>query len=177
MFDMSFGPGMETRVTPALLNLVNLLSLPSISLHELVQQELVENPALEEIEHSEGPDEGDIDPHIVEQLLRDLREDEANWEQNSYQGDEETDAFLFVAAPRSLSEGLLADLSISLPESEHDIALTLVGNLDDQGFWVILQKILQQHSTYHWIVLRMCSRSYVKLGHPALPHVIYENAS
>ena len=134
MFDMSFGPGMETRVTPALLNLVNLLSLPSMSLHELVQQELIENPALEEIEHAEGPDEADISPEMLEHLLSNLREDEANWEQNAYQGDEETDAFLFVAAPRSLSEGLLADLYASLPESEHNIALTLVGNLDDQGF-------------------------------------------
>lgn len=33
-----------------------------------------------------------------------------------------------------MAEGLLADLYASLPESEHAIAQTLVGNLDDQGF-------------------------------------------
>jgi RNA polymerase sigma-54 factor len=44
------------------------------------------------------------------------------------------DRWLFVAAPQSPGDALLADLLASLPASEHAIALAVVGSLDDRGF-------------------------------------------
>ena len=45
---MSLGLSMKMRITPALLHLTRLLSLPVMSLHQAVRQELGENPALED---------------------------------------------------------------------------------------------------------------------------------
>ena len=50
MFEMGMTQEMGMRVTPMLLNLVHLLALPSLDLQQAVQQELSENPALEEVE-------------------------------------------------------------------------------------------------------------------------------
>jgi RNA polymerase sigma-54 factor len=60
----------------------------------------------------------------------------SNADQTSSADEDQIDEFLFVAAPRSLAEGLLADLYASLPEPEHPIAVTLVGSLDEHGFLV-----------------------------------------
>lgn len=136
MLDMSMSPEMSQdmgmRVTPALLNLAHLLTLPSMALHQMVQQELTENPALEEIEVDELPAEADHDPFEDFQLSGNY--DYPPRDGNANRSEEEVDALLFVAAPRSLSEGLLEDLYASLPESEHIIAQALIGSLDDQGF-------------------------------------------
>jgi RNA polymerase sigma-54 factor len=132
MLEMSMVPEMGMRVTPALLNLAQLLTLPSMDLQQLVEQELAENPALEEVESDSAcPDCGG--PIIGGLCLRCVA-GEAMAEQAQAASDEAVDPLLFVAAPRSLSENLLHDLYASLPESEHPIALALVGNLDERGF-------------------------------------------
>lgn len=133
MLEMSMAPEMGMRVTPALLNLAHLLTLPSMVLHQAVQQELAENPALEEIEVDDISAAQEMDQALSDPYLRDFMDADSR-EHAGRRSDEEVDSLLFVAAPRSLSEGLLADLHASLPESEHHIALVLVGNLDDQGF-------------------------------------------
>ncbi len=133
MLDMSMTPDMSMRVTPALLNLAHLLTLPTMALHQAIQQELAENPALEEVEASENSCARCGSP-IVEGLCLRCAFDTVRDEPPIPQHDEEIDQLLFVAAPRNLTEVLLADLYASLPESEHMIALALVGNLDDQGF-------------------------------------------
>src|SRR5687767_10797450 len=50
MLNMALTMRMQTRLTPALLNLTRLLTLPTMSLQQAVQQELIENPALIEVE-------------------------------------------------------------------------------------------------------------------------------
>lgn len=134
MFDMSMSPEMNMRVTPALLNLAHLLTLPSMALHQMVQQELAENPALEELETYEPPCVRCGGPIIEGVCLRCAYDSAGEERLSPLAEDSEFDALLFVAAPPSMAEGLLADLYASLPESEHAIAQTLVGNLDDQGF-------------------------------------------
>jgi len=133
MFDMSMMPEMGMRVTPALLNLAQLLSLPSMDLQQLVQQELSENPALDEVETYEQACArcGGI---IIEGICVSCASSDAASDGPPPNRDEEIDPLLFVAAPRSLGETLLADLYASLPTAQHPIALALVGNLDDRGF-------------------------------------------
>jgi RNA polymerase sigma-54 factor len=134
MFEMSMSAEMEMRVTPALLNLAHMLTLPSIALHHLVQQELGDNPALEEIElQDEDGDTETSDP--FDDLLYDA--DNPSYEHEPRpiaSNDDAVDALLFVAAPRSLNESLLEDLYASLPRRDHSIALLVVGNLDERGF-------------------------------------------
>jgi RNA polymerase sigma-54 factor len=133
MFEMSMLPEMGMRVTPALLNLAQMLTLPSMELQQLVEQELAENPALEEIEAADTrcPDCGG--PILGGLCLRCVGVESAS-ESQQPATIEELDPLLFVAAPRSVVESLLQDLYASLPEEDHPIAMTLVGSLDEHGF-------------------------------------------
>lgn len=133
MFDMSMMPEMGMRVTPALLNLAQLLSLPSMDLQQLVQQELADNPALDEVETYEQACTrcGSL---VIDGLCVNCASSDAVGDSPATRREEEIDPLLFVAAPRSLSETLLGDLYASLPVEDHPIALALVGNLDDRGF-------------------------------------------
>ena len=135
MFEMGMGASQEMgmRVTPMLLNLVHLLALPSLDLQQAVQQELSENPALEETEADEIACPRCGEPMLANVCWR-CASDMGEQQSNLDSGEEEIDPLLFVAAPRSFTEVLLGDLYASLPEHDHPIAQALVGNLDDQGF-------------------------------------------
>lgn len=133
MFEMSMAPEMGMRVTPALLNLAQLLALPSMDLQQLVQQELADNPALDEVETYEQACArcGGL---VIDGICVGCASSDAISDGPLPSRDDDVDPLLFVAAPRSLGETLLGDLYASLPVSEHPIALALVGNLDDRGF-------------------------------------------
>jgi RNA polymerase sigma-54 factor len=132
MFEMQMVPEMGMRVTPALLNLAQLLSLPSMDLHQLVRQELSENPALEEVESVSEPCARCGTPLIEGFCIACASADPFADRLTSAQ-DEDADPLLFVSAPLSLSEVLLADMRASLPPEDHEIAATLVGSLDEGG--------------------------------------------
>ena len=142
MMDMSMGmdllPQQQMRASPALIALNNMLVLSTLELQQLVQQELEENPALEQIESDEAlcsrcgrPLSGAT---CIYCLHEDLKLAEAERDDASVPSDDEFDPLLAIAAPMSLQESLLRDLHITLPDSEHPIADYLVGSLDDQGF-------------------------------------------
>ncbi|NJK78755.1 MAG: RNA polymerase factor sigma-54 [Chloroflexaceae bacterium] len=133
--ELFLAPQLETRVTPALLTLTQMLSLPSIELQQLVQQELSENPALEELEMEDDIDLTDeAILRVLEQRLGDLNP--AGDMLSGGDGEEEIDPLLFVAAPQSLGEQLLRDLRASLPERDHAIARLVVESLDEHGFLI-----------------------------------------
>lgn len=96
------------RVTPVMLNLARLLQLPGLDLEQAIQEELVANPALEELPTAAPASAPPASDHHERLLL--------------------------VAAPRSPVEHLLEDLCASLPTSEHGIARMLIGSLDEHGF-------------------------------------------
>jgi RNA polymerase sigma-54 factor len=140
--DMSMGmdllPQQQMRASPALIALNNMLVLSTLELQQLVQQELEENPALEQIENEDAlcsrcgrPLSGAT---CIYCLHEDLKLAEAERDDASVPSDDEFDPLLAIAAPMSLHESLLRDLHISLPEGEHAIADYLVGSLDEQGF-------------------------------------------
>lgn len=131
MFEMSMSAEMEARVTPALLSLAHMLALPATSCLQLIQQELVENPALEEAEVQDAPCQRCGGPMLDGLCLRCAYEPAPG--EMPLVAEEAADPLLFVAAPRSLSETLLSDLRSSMPASEHFICEALVGSLDDHG--------------------------------------------
>jgi RNA polymerase sigma-54 factor len=142
MMDMSMGmdllPQQQMRASPALIALNNMLVLSTLELQQLVQQELEENPALEQLESDEAlcsrcgrPLSGAT---CIYCLHEDLKLAEAERDDASVPSDDEFDPLLAIAAPMSLQENLLRDLHITLPASEHPIVDYLVGSLDEQGF-------------------------------------------
>ncbi|MFV9504786.1 MAG: RNA polymerase factor sigma-54 [Oscillochloridaceae bacterium umkhey_bin13] len=133
MFELSMLPEMRMRVTPALLNLTQMLAMPSMALHQLVQQELTENPALEEVEsYAQACDRcGSL---VLDGLCLSCANSDSLSNAPAELRDDVLDPLLFVASPRSLTEMLLDDLYATLPSTDHPIALALVGNLDEHGF-------------------------------------------
>lgn len=134
MLEMVMAPQMEMQANPALLNLARLLTLPSTDLQQVIRQELAENPSLEEIETEETPCETCGGPLVEGMCLRCLSHSPDPSSSAPTSDTEWVDPFLFVAAPRSLTETLLMDLYATLPEADHPLADALVGSLDEQGF-------------------------------------------
>lgn len=134
MLEMVMAPQMEMQANPALLNLARLLTLPSTDLQQVIRQELAENPSLEEIETEETTCETCGGPLVEGMCLRCLSHSPDPSPSASTSDTEWVDPFLFVAAPRSLTETLLMDLYATLPEADHPLADALVGSLDEQGF-------------------------------------------
>lgn len=143
MMDMSMGMGLlpqqQMKASPALIALNNMLVLSTIELQQLVQQELEDNPALDQVESEETlcsrcgrPLSGAT---CIYCLHEDLKLAEAEREDASAPAlDEEFDPLLAIAAPISLQETLQRDLHIALPDQDHPIVDYLVGSLDEQGF-------------------------------------------
>jgi RNA polymerase sigma-54 factor len=137
MLDMTMAPEMGTRITPALLNLATLLAMPSLELHQAVQLELAENPALEELETQEAPCERCGGPVVEGFCLRCALDSVGNEAPANDRDGDAIDPLLFVAAPQDLRELLLRDLQASVPAHDYPIAFELVGNLDERGFLAI----------------------------------------
>jgi RNA polymerase sigma-54 factor len=143
MMDMSMGmsllPQQQMKASPALIALNNMLVLSTLELQQLVQQELEENPALDQMESEETlcsrcgrPLSGAT---CIYCLHEDLKLAEAEREDASAPpSDDEFDPLLAIAAPTSLQENLQRDLHIALPDEDHPIADYLIGSLDDHGF-------------------------------------------
>lgn len=136
MLEMDMSSQMEMQVNPALLNLAHMLALPGIALYQVVQQELTENPSLEEIDVDEAACTICGGPLIEGVCIRCVSQPSEGDRLLSHLSDSQTDSLLFVVAPRSMSESLLMDLYASLPEEDHPTADALVGSLDEQGFLV-----------------------------------------
>jgi RNA polymerase sigma-54 factor len=141
--DMSMGMGLlpqqQMRASPALIALNSMLVLSTLELQQLVEMELEENPALEQVESEESrcsrcgrPTGGTT---CIYCLHEDMRLAEAERDDNSSPlTDDEFDPLLMIAAPVSLREHLQRDLNIALPTEDHPIADYLLGLLDEQGF-------------------------------------------
>lgn len=143
MMDMSMGmnllPQQQMKASPALIALNNMLVLSTQELQQLVQNELEDNPALEQAESDEAlcsrcgrPLSGAT---CIYCLHEDMKLAEAERDDSSVApSDDEFDPLLAIAAPSTLRESLERDLHISLPEREHLIADYLIGSLDEHGF-------------------------------------------
>lgn len=145
-------------MTPQLQQAIRLLQLSRLELSEIVQQELLENPVLDEYAPPENETEFSIDqpedPNAPAQSNSD-REDEINtlsipkdiaeWESYlessqslPYQAREEQERPSFeamITRPDTLQEHLMWQLRMTrLTEEEMTAGQAIIGNLDDDGY-------------------------------------------
>ena len=141
-------------MTPQLQMAIRLLQLNRMELAEAIQQELSENPALEEVVDTDGEEGG---PAAAETSVESNPEkevsieekitDQVEWENylneyNSYGGvhfeteEKERPQFeSFTASPRTLKDHLLWQFLMALPdEDEERIASLIIGNINDDGY-------------------------------------------
>lgn len=127
--DMGMGFGQEQRMnmrpSPSLIQFTEILQMTGLELHDLILQEVAENPALEleEMDPAEGPEEL-LQRQLIESAQRALQEHD----------EEEFDVFRTVPDQRSLQEHLLMELAAVLPHEDLPVAEFLVGELDERGF-------------------------------------------
>ncbi len=142
-------------MTPQLQMAIRLLQLNRLELVDAIQQELVENPALEEVVETEGDDgsqtvaektdDSDAEKEIsIEEKIT----DQVEWENylneyNSYGGvhfeseEKERPQFeSFTASPQTLKDHLLWQFLMTRPrEAEERIASLIIGNINEDGYF------------------------------------------
>ena len=141
---------LQTTITPQMQQSLQILQAPALELRQLVEQEMLENPVLED-DHQETSleDEGlsndEFDDNF-DQEFEELSRLDDEWRDYLVQTqrtrprtseDEEKHAFMLdsVTAPITLQEHLLQQLGLSTVDAEVQEAMELlIGMVDDRGF-------------------------------------------
>ncbi|MBI4445635.1 MAG: RNA polymerase factor sigma-54 [Acidobacteria bacterium] len=144
-------------MTPSLLQKIELLTLSRLELSELLNQELVENPVLEEANDANDPELGerteqetiperpaDKEPTVEE---KDTFEDfdyeyffgeylAPSQTSREFESSDDRPSFeSFLVRPTSLMDHLNWQLGLlEVPPEIHEIAYFIIGNLDEDGF-------------------------------------------
>jgi len=165
---MAFKLSLEQKQTqtlilsPQMQQAIHLLQLPLLELRQFLQQQLVQNPILEEVENLEPalseeetlPElkENDYEPDLREEMER-LAGFNGEWQEylrgignsgGSEPEDEEKHRFFENSLTRqpSLPEHLLRQLRLSVSSPrEEEIGETIIGNIDENGY---LQSSLEE---------------------------------
>tara|TARA_R110000850_G_scaffold261695_2_gene389810 strand:- start:1577 stop:3076 length:1500 start_codon:yes stop_codon:yes gene_type:complete len=147
-FDQSQSLQQQQTIAPQMQQSLQLLQTPTLELRQLVQQEMVENPTLEEesteisLEEATNPAEDeDFDKEFAElsQLDEEWREYMAQSRAAAPRRDDADERYQFVmdsiVESVTLQEHLLNQLSVSDEVGEgRELAAMLIGNIDENGF-------------------------------------------
>lgn len=134
----------QQTLAPQMRQSLEILQANTLELQQLLRQALEQNPVLDDETASLSIDELEHDApdpdEIVEDPDDDLRELAIleNRAVSSSQDDEERREHLYnsIVAPETLQQHLLAQLNLAgAEERTREIALVLIGNLDDRGFF------------------------------------------
>ncbi|MDA2929659.1 RNA polymerase factor sigma-54 [Acidobacteria bacterium AH-259-O06] len=138
-------------MTPSLLQKIELLTLNRLELSDLLNQELTENPVLEE-----APEERELEVPERSQEETERKENEESYEEFDYEyffgeylspayrsrqwkDNEDHPSFeLFLATPPTLIDHLNWQLNLTeIPKEIHEIAYFIVGNIGQDGYLTI----------------------------------------
>ena len=144
---------LSQKLSPQQIQLMKLIQLPTQAFEQRLQEELVENPALEETSKADeyeaddyevntnDDDYDDFDnEHIdtqdinIDEYLSNDETPDYKYQTNNYSDDDEERSSPF-AAPVSFHQDLINQLNtFILNDDERDIAEFLVGSIDDMGY-------------------------------------------
>jgi RNA polymerase sigma-54 factor len=144
---------LSQKLSPQQIQLMKLIQLPTQAFEQRLQEELVENPALEESgkednyeadDYEVNTNDDDYDDYYNEHIdTQDINIDEYlsndetpdyKYQANNY-SDDDDDKSLPFAAPISFHQDLINQLNtFILSDDERDIAEFLVGSIDDMGY-------------------------------------------
>ena len=139
---------LSQKLSPQQIQLMKLIQLPTQAFEQRLQEELVENPALEESSKEDNyevntndDDYDDYDnDHIdaqdinIDEYLSNDETPDYKYQTNNY-SDDDDDKSLPFAAPVSFHQDLINQLNtFILSDDERDIAEFLVGSIDAMGY-------------------------------------------
>lgn len=147
---------LQTKLSPAQIQVVRLLELPSVELQQRINEELQENPALEEgadlmkaeNDRSDDADINEYDDSSDEDYRNPLQNEDFNYD--DYVNDDDTPDYAYqthnyspdddfseqiVISGSSLLEHLKSQVYLTnLTKPERHIAKWVLGNIDEDGF-------------------------------------------
>ena len=142
---LSLNISQRLAMTPALLQKIELLTLNRLELTELLNEELSENPVLEEVSEEqdleadrsteqEQEDEEENDDFDYEYLSGEYSSPAVHGHDQEYLG-ERPSIELFLATPSSLIDHLNWQLNLSeVSKDIHEIAYFVIGNVNEDGY-------------------------------------------
>ncbi|MEM7305739.1 MAG: RNA polymerase factor sigma-54 [Planctomycetota bacterium] len=188
---LSQTPRMEQRLvqSPQMIQAMQILQLSSLDLQERIEQELMENPFLEEVEpereesSTDGPQEAaadDADASGVETMLDELERYERDFGDGTRtrvasgeEGDKKLEAMQNTPATyHSLGDALLEQIAlIDFDDRERELAEYLIYSLDHRGYLVEpLEDVAEACPVENVLIeeLEFCLESLRAATHPAL---------
>ena len=156
-------------LTPGLVQMVSVLALNRLELKEMINQEIMANPVLEELGEDGVVSENYTDENFVKTETEKVPETEAanpfdefdvssffnNYldtgaARNSEHEEVERPSFeKFLSSAQSLADHLEWQLSAAIcTETVHEIAESIIGNLDENGYLTATLEEIAQSGTY-----------------------------
>ncbi len=143
-------------LTPGLVQMVSVLALNRLELREMITQEMVANPMLEELTN-DGPTSEDyseeafvkaetekvpetepanpFDEFDISSFFNQYLDSGSNEGRGEHEVIEKPSFDKFISSPQGLSEHLTWQLSVTVcNETVREIAETIIGNLDENGY-------------------------------------------
>ena len=139
---------LQQKLSPQQIQIVKMLELPTLELEERINQELIENPALEEGHDfdndsitneadGENDDVNDNEESPFDNLnWNDYTDDEPDYKTyaQNFPVDDTTKTFQY-SSKNTFSEDLFSQLGeIDLTEKEEQLTKYIIGNIDDDGY-------------------------------------------
>ena len=152
MLKQSLQQKLLQKLSPQQIQLMKLLQVPTMELEQRIKEEMEENPALEEgedkeVDDSEIDQDSDYDETVddgeetttdddfdIEDYMQDDDIPSYKLSSNNTSPDDE-ERSVPITSGHSFQENLMSQLGLAeLDEKETELAKTLVGNLDDDGY-------------------------------------------
>ena len=140
---------LQTKLSPAQIQVVRLLELPSVELQQRINEELQENPALEEGAEYLGYSENENESESENEEYRNPLQNE-DFDYDDYVNDDDTPDYQYQARNYSPDDELPEQVVISgssllehlksqvyltnMTKPERHIAKWVLGNIDDDGY-------------------------------------------
>lgn len=134
---------LQQKLSPAQIQVIKMLEVPTLELEERIRQELEENPALEEGAEADATDDyedefsddgGNNDDFDTDEYMMDDDIPDYKLKANNTSKDDKREDIPFSAG-MTFHENLIDQLGLlNLTEHEHALAEYVIGNIDDEGY-------------------------------------------
>ncbi len=143
MQKLGLSQSLQQKLSPQQIQFIKLLQVPTAELEARIEEELEVNPALEEGEDNEGPEENFEENEAQEQTSKDedvdikdyLPDDDYSGYKMQGDGGDDEDRDMPIPTASSLHEQLMSQLDfLGLSDHQYNIGKQLVGSIESDGY-------------------------------------------
>ena len=143
MQKLGLNQSLQQKLSPQQIQFIKLLQVPTAELESRIEEELESNPALEEGEEKEVPEDSNAEEETPETTASEeevdikdyLQDDDYSGYKMQGDGDDDEDRDMPIPMATSLHESLMNQLDfLGLDEKEYVIGKQLVGSIETDGY-------------------------------------------